>query len=90
MMDPEYYLGAFKGPDGKWVATKFSDTADVRDLSEESMKVRAHTLGCSVPPATKPCNRAVWRSCLNAISQSLWASSCLKGNMQRRVQFLPP
>ena len=44
MVDPEYYLGAFKGPDGKWITTKFSDSADVMDYSEDSTKVRSNSV----------------------------------------------
>ena len=41
MVDPEYYLGAYRGPDGRWSTAKFSDTADVASLAEADMKVRS-------------------------------------------------
>lgn len=42
MQDPEFYLGAFLGSDGKWTTTKFSDTsvADLDQISQDDMKVR--------------------------------------------------
>lgn len=51
MVDPEYYLGAFKGPEGKWITTKFNDTADVTDLSEADTKVRSQHTRVRGPPS---------------------------------------
>ena len=44
MQDPEFYLGAFLGSDGKWTTTKFSDTsvADLDQISQDDMKVRTY------------------------------------------------
>jgi hypothetical protein len=40
-LDPEYYLGAARLPDGSWATTKFSDAAlAARPPAEEDMKVK--------------------------------------------------
>ena len=40
MLDPEYYLGAFRGADGRWITTKFSDGAVMAQVADTDAKAR--------------------------------------------------
>ena len=39
MMDPEYYVGAVRSPDGAWTTTKYCDAALDALVTERDMEV---------------------------------------------------
>ena len=66
MMDPEYYVGAFRQPEGLWQTRKFSDNADSAEGQdiETVIWTRKPLYCCKIP------GEALWCSDMTTTQQA--------------------